>query len=625
MSPVFIWPTPNSEDLLFWVEKSGDIPNGGSPVYGTPYPDTKKYPNHKLVYVSPQNPDTGSTFAKWYYASDRILQDEYNFTFVDADIEGTKFKGVERSYLIPRADFSPTTPAMGASMPNIPAGQFGTGTGTPSVITDYVLAARKQLKSPEQELDSIYVFEVRMYVKRCSLYKNDFDEALSGNLQTKQTLFYHGESVSGSGVAQVEKLTVGGSITVGVAASRALTLAARPAVNDTVTINAIIYRFVDTIATEYDVRRGASATTALAALRTKINGGYSGGTMSSGGVYTHGATGTAGNSIAISSSLTAGGDGWVGGATTLTGGVSSTAADVTVTFTAVGFNSGTPVTVTVPTYDGDTTATVAARIAVYLGDSALIYAFALPSASGSVVSLTYRTKAANSTSDEITSSMGSTGLTGTSSSTAATLPTDTVETVFADRASPYWGLQGDFTEREGVQLSEAWYAVTTKQVVPSSFVANGRSYATTMDFLWPAVLSNIQIDVWERTAGGTDMLATPYYSKEQYRGPCNATVTQKFFINPPSVQKPQVMLPLPIDVQTPIFGVNVGPTLHPARTITLSTGTDHPVYELTFGVWYFPPTTPTDWPASIIASDEVVPYRGGYMKTTVVVYPPSYS
>jgi hypothetical protein len=164
--------------------------------------------------------------------------------------------------------------------------------------------------------------------------------------------------------------------------------------------------------------------------------------------------------------------------------------------------------------------------------------------------------------------------------------------------------------------------VIAKQVVPANFAEEGRTYQTTEDFFWPAVLDSIQIDNWEMIAGGNKTYTTPIYSREAYRGPCNATVTEKFYTESPAVSPPETMLPLPMDMQTPEFGLNIGPTLHTANFIYISTGTDHPIYEYTVGTWNFPATSPTDWPASVIGSDIVTPFRGGYLKRTITIYQP---
>lgn len=90
--PIVQWPTPlGRQDVLFYVEKSGDLPTNNLWSYGDPHPDPVRYPNHKLVYVTEQTDDMWS---RWYYAADRDAQDEYNW-----EMNGDE---VIRTYVVPR-------------------------------------------------------------------------------------------------------------------------------------------------------------------------------------------------------------------------------------------------------------------------------------------------------------------------------------------------------------------------------------------------------------------------------------------------------------------------------------------------------------------------------------------
>jgi hypothetical protein len=176
VSIYFIWPTPNSSDYLFYVIRTADTP----PIewnYGDPFGSA--HPNHKLVYVSPVDQQGR---CKFYYASDRINQDAYNWEFTSADIGGTKFNAVMRTYLIPRASFSETSPAMGSAMPNVPVDKFA---------GPYVLAERAQKRTGEQEFDSLYVIEQRTYIKRCTL-----TEIVGSKISKEETLYYKTEIVT---------------------------------------------------------------------------------------------------------------------------------------------------------------------------------------------------------------------------------------------------------------------------------------------------------------------------------------------------------------------------------------------------------------------------------------------
>ncbi len=188
--PVFSWPTPNKADYLFWVEKNADLPKNKDFTYGEIYKgsNAQLYPNHRLVFVTPQTDDKWS---KWIYASDRITQDAYNWEFADADIGGTKFKAVKRTYVHLRANFTVAEIIMGTQMPNVPAGLF---TG------EYVLAIRKETRIPEQELDSLFIAEERVFVQRCTITDINNDPTLGVGVSKVTTLYYRGEQISGTPV-----------------------------------------------------------------------------------------------------------------------------------------------------------------------------------------------------------------------------------------------------------------------------------------------------------------------------------------------------------------------------------------------------------------------------------------
>lgn len=182
--PVFIWPNPERADLLFWVEKDGKLPKNKDWAFGDPYSeDPQTYPNHKLVYVDPQ--EAGAKWSKWYYVSDYVNQDAYNWEHVQADIGGTKFNSVRRSYITPRSQYDPITPAQGAAMPLIPLGKFQEG---------WVMAERKQIRTGDKELDSLYVAEERYYIQKVSLISQDIDDFTGELLTATRTWYYEGES-----------------------------------------------------------------------------------------------------------------------------------------------------------------------------------------------------------------------------------------------------------------------------------------------------------------------------------------------------------------------------------------------------------------------------------------------
>ena len=187
-----VYPTPLISDVLF--SELVDTTRSAVPAYGTAHPNTAKWPHHSLVLAREANPqDSGGRDGvfEFFYAAARENQDLYNFTHTNADIGNTRFDAVARTYVTLRDSFTPDTPAMGATMPNVPASLF---TGT------YVLAEKRQTRVEDQELDSLYVAETHVYVKRATIIDNGFNEVLGVNLSRTTTLYYRGETVAGANI-----------------------------------------------------------------------------------------------------------------------------------------------------------------------------------------------------------------------------------------------------------------------------------------------------------------------------------------------------------------------------------------------------------------------------------------
>lgn len=384
-----IFPTPLIGDVLF--SEVRDCNRILIPEYGTPHPNPVKWPHHKLVYVKSVDIERDGVF-EFFYAADRENQDLYNFQFSQADVGGTKFDAVVRTYVTPRASFTPTNYAMGEVMPNDPVGLFS---------DTYVLSEYSQRELQEQTLNSLYVTEQLVYIKKVALIQNDFDEYFGENLKTTQSLSYATEKLDG---------------------------------------------------------------------------------------------------------------------------------------------------------------------------------------------------------------------------------TITTEALFADSTNAYWGLQNSGIVRSGKQLTAKWFAITESEVIPSSIVGSERTYFTTVDYSWPAVLApNLfsMISTWERRAGGTQKYFEPHFLKNQYSGPCRAKITETFSLLPSTESTAEVMQPLPISISNPYFSVSVGPTLHDAETLSFTNGTTDIEFKYTVANYGVEATSPTTRPAQIIASDEVKPFRGGYLRQVVIVFQPT--
>lgn len=205
--------------------------------------------------------------------------------------------------------------------------------------------------------------------------------------------------------------------------------------------------------------------------------------------------------------------------------------------------------------------------------------------------------------------------------------TSTAAELFANSTSDYWGLQSTGIVRSGKQLTAKWFAVTEAEAIPSSIVANGRSYFTTVDYGWPAELDSDIIgfiDTWEKKEGGSQKYFQPVFTKNQYRGPCRAQIVETFSLVPSSSSTASAMNPLPINFSNPFFSISVGPTLHAGTVVSFTNGTTDPEFEYTIANYPIEETVPVSRPAQIVAADEVKPFRGGYLRQVTTVFEPTF-
>lgn len=161
------FPTPLIGDVLFSEIRDGN--RSSFPEYGTPHPDTKKWPHHKLVYVKPVDIERNEIF-EVFYAADRENQDLYNFAFGVRNIGGREFRAVTRTYVTLRSKFSPTDIPFAEPMPNEPKDQFKG--------VDYVFYDKQQQQIGEEVLNSLFVVEARSYVEVAVL-----DETLTASVE----------------------------------------------------------------------------------------------------------------------------------------------------------------------------------------------------------------------------------------------------------------------------------------------------------------------------------------------------------------------------------------------------------------------------------------------------------
>ena len=178
--------------------------------YGSPHPDTSRFPDFKLALIKAA--DDQGQFQNWYYIKDRTEQDKYNWQFQAASAS-MRYDSVVRTYVLPRYGsgtngapatgevagtdyFDESEPALNTSMPTTIHDPFGDGVGgSLTADNDYILFEKKQVRSGDEVLDSLYVVEQRVYVKKVPIRRVDIDPMFGDVLRSKETLYFRGQTL----------------------------------------------------------------------------------------------------------------------------------------------------------------------------------------------------------------------------------------------------------------------------------------------------------------------------------------------------------------------------------------------------------------------------------------------
>lgn len=202
--------------------------------YGQAHPDTHNFPNHKLAKIKNADGDQGQ-FQLWYYVVDRSDQDDYNWEYQAAGASGTRYDTVVRTYITLRSSYDDASPAINSAMP--------ISTSDPFASTDgYILFEKRQVRAGDDTLDSLYVIDRRIYVKKVPIRVIRTDDTFPydiktsaatqgdsiisrtagayGSLVEKETLFFRTDVVqattvfkNGDGESNVDTLKAAGSTT----------------------------------------------------------------------------------------------------------------------------------------------------------------------------------------------------------------------------------------------------------------------------------------------------------------------------------------------------------------------------------------------------------------------------
>jgi len=189
--------TPKVADLVVVERKDASknlrsADSADDTTYGTPHPDTNNFPNFKLGLIKNDDDEQGQ-FQLWYYVKDRgegsqdDSQDDYNWEFQAAGVGNSRYDSVVRTYVIARSDYNEADPVINSAMPITDSDPF-------ELADSYVLFEKKQVRSGDETLDSLYVVEQRTYVKKVPIRRIDLDETFDEPLRSKETIFYRGEN-----------------------------------------------------------------------------------------------------------------------------------------------------------------------------------------------------------------------------------------------------------------------------------------------------------------------------------------------------------------------------------------------------------------------------------------------
>lgn len=232
---VFEFATPKVADLVV-VEvvdvsrKAGSAETISDSAYGSNHPNTDKFPDFKLVLIKNADEDQGQ-FQYWYYVKDRASQDDYNWEFQAAGGSNPLYDTVVRTYVTLRSGYETNSPKIGyntsvdtEALLNLgqkkdnntfmPSGDTdvtpfsgtvlaGTDSSGAAILatrtngvkydTDYILFERRQVRSGEETLDSLYVVEQRVFIKKIPIRGTDVDAEFNFALRSKQTIFHKDE------------------------------------------------------------------------------------------------------------------------------------------------------------------------------------------------------------------------------------------------------------------------------------------------------------------------------------------------------------------------------------------------------------------------------------------------
>tara|TARA_R110000772_G_scaffold57025_1_gene129449 strand:- start:1820 stop:4135 length:2316 start_codon:yes stop_codon:yes gene_type:complete len=155
------------------------------------------------------------------------------------------------------------------------------------------------------------------------------------------------------------------------------------------------------------------------------------------------------------------------------------------------------------------------------------------------------------------------------------------------------------------------------------------SYDSTINYSWPAVLDYVDMLSWSLLDGSSSR----YYprlvwKRNAYNGPTRVTIKETWSKNPPTVPEIVTLETTAVLFACPLYSVNTGPCLHEEAWFNCGFGTNDPVWKWQNVVRSTSATEYTDWPTDpFIAAATVTNTNGGFLLRTLTINgrPPAYS
>jgi len=136
------YPTPFISDVVVIVAKEINSPSYKVEPYGTPHPDSARFPNHQLALIQPSE---DGLKAKWVYVASRTDQDFYNFA-LRYKADDTTSPMYIRQYVLPREGYEPVA------------------VDTPdSADEDAILVHEEVLGAADEPLAGLYIKVLRIF------------------------------------------------------------------------------------------------------------------------------------------------------------------------------------------------------------------------------------------------------------------------------------------------------------------------------------------------------------------------------------------------------------------------------------------------------------------------------